>query len=27
MVASQEQADGFDDPEVLRRLRDLDYIE
>ena len=27
MVASQEQADGFDDPEVLRRLRDLGYIE
>ncbi len=27
MGASQEQADGFDDPEVLRRLRDLGYIE
>ena len=27
MVSSQEQADGFDDPEVLRRLRDLGYIE
>ncbi len=27
MVPSREQADGFDDPEVLRRLRDLGYIE
>ncbi|HTD18380.1 MAG TPA: hypothetical protein VK667_02495, partial [Ktedonobacteraceae bacterium] len=26
-VASGEQADDYDDPEVLRRLRDLGYIE
>jgi arylsulfatase A-like enzyme len=26
-VSSDEQADGFDDPAVLRRLRDLGYIE
>lgn len=26
-VAPNEQADGYDDPEVLRRLRDLGYIE
>ena len=27
VVASGEQADDYDDPEVLRRLRDLGYIE
>ena len=27
MAAADEQADGYDDPEVLRRLRDLGYIE
>ena len=26
-VTTGEQADGYDDPEVLRRLRDLGYIE
>ncbi len=26
-VTTREQADGYDDPEVLRRLRDLGYIE
>jgi arylsulfatase A-like enzyme len=26
-VPAQEEAEGFDDPEVLRRLRDLGYIE
>ena len=26
-VNTREQADGYDDPEVLRRLRDLGYIE
>jgi hypothetical protein len=26
-VAPGEQADDYDDPEVLRRLRDLGYIE
>jgi len=26
-ASSDEQADGYDDPEVLRRLRDLGYIE
>ena len=27
VVPAREEADGFDDPEVLRRLRDLGYIE
>jgi arylsulfatase A-like enzyme len=27
IVPAREEADGFDDPEVLRRLRDLGYIE
>ena len=26
-VTTREQAEGYDDPEVLRRLRDLGYIE